>query len=92
MPPGPARFHVTGTVLVPHPGFDVKLVKAEPQGFNPAELILDLVVEEKYGVWPQVVTPLNVRFDEAPLAHEYTGVLIRIPGSDAVHIEVDQVF
>lgn len=92
MPPGPASFHVTGTVQVPHPGFEARLVAAAPQGIHPKELILDLVLTERPGFWPQVVTSLNVRYDEAPAGVEYTGVLIRKPGNDAVHLDVEQVY
>lgn len=92
MPPGPASFHVTGTVLLPHPGYDVRLTKAGPQGINPRELLLDLVVQERPGFWPQVVTPTSVRYDEAPADFDYTGVLVRIPGGEAIHLDVDEVF
>jgi hypothetical protein len=92
MPPGPASFHVRGTVQVPTPGFAARLKAAVPQGINAAELILDLVVEKLPGQWPQVVTSLQVAIDEAPLGVPYKGVLIRVPGSDAVHVEVEEVF
>src|SRR5262249_41657428 len=45
MPPGPKSFHVTGTVIAPTPGYDVSLKVASPQGINPKELILDLLVK-----------------------------------------------
>jgi hypothetical protein len=92
MPPGPASFHVTGVVQVPHPGYEAHLAPASPQGINPRELILTLVLTEHPGFWPQVVTTLNVRHDEAPAAIDYDGVLIRIPNSEAVHLDVDEVF
>ncbi|MBZ0238498.1 MAG: hypothetical protein K8M05_39660 [Deltaproteobacteria bacterium] len=90
MPPGPASFHVTGLVKVPTPGYDVKLVPASPQGINPKELILDLVVTPRPGAWPQVVTPMSVRFDK-PDDGTYTGVLIREPDGDGAHVQVDEV-
>lgn len=92
MPPGPASFHVTGTVHAPTPGYRASLRPASPQGINPAELILDLVIEPLPGVWPQVVTPLSVRYDDPTPGVAYQGVLVREPDGDAIHVEVEAVF
>lgn len=89
MPPGPATFYVIGVVRTPTPGYDVKLVPASPQGINPNELILDLVVTAKPGVWPQVVTPTSVRFEQPDGA--YTGVLVRTPDGEGTHVGVEEV-
>ncbi|HSK04862.1 MAG TPA: hypothetical protein VK932_26615 [Kofleriaceae bacterium] len=89
LPPGPASFHITGTVLLPTPGFDARLVKAAPQGINPKELILDVQVAPRPGLWPQVITPVTLRYDERAAGIEYEGVLIREPDGDATHIEVE---
>jgi hypothetical protein len=94
MPVGPGAFHVTGVVYLPSPGYEAMLVRAVPQGINPRELILDLKLTERPGIWPQVITPTSVRLDEelpaAPV--EYTGVLIREPDGDAVHLGVETVW
>lgn len=90
MPPGPASFHVTGTVNLPTPGYDAKLVVASPQGFNPKELILDLVITPKPGVWPQVITPVSVRYDVKDYSGNYTSVLIREPDGDANQTPVEE--
>lgn len=92
MPPGPAAFHLIGTVLVPNPGVTARLTRAEPQGINPAELIVDLVLEQKPGFWPQVVTSVSVRFDEAPSGANYAGVLVRVAGSEGIHLDVESAF
>jgi hypothetical protein len=89
MPPGPATFHVTGTVNLPTPGYDVKLVVASPQGINPKDLILDLVVTPKPGTWPQVVTAVSVRFEKA--TDMYTSALIREPDGDGTQVKVEEV-
>jgi hypothetical protein len=91
MPAGPASFHVTGVVHLPSPGYQARLVRAAPQGINPRELILDLQVTPLPGFWPQVITPASVRFDEDAAGIDYTGVLVREPDGDAVHLEVDEV-
>ena len=91
MPPGPASFHVTGVVQLPTPGYDARLVPASPQGINPVELILNLEVTPRPGIWPQVVTPVSVRYDESKASVAYQGVLVREPDGDTVHMEVDIV-
>lgn len=91
MPPGPASFHVTGVVHLPTPGYDVQLVAATPQGFNPKELILELLVTPRRGFWPQVITAVSVRYDDRTPAIEYDGVLVREPDGDGVHFEVEIV-
>jgi hypothetical protein len=88
---GPASFHVSGIVQLPTPGHEARFVKAVPQGFNPRELILELQVTPRPGVWPQVMTPASLRYDEDAAAVEYTGVLVRKPDGDAVHFAVDVV-
>lgn len=92
MPPGPTSFHVTGVVYLPTPGYDARLVVASPQGINPAQLILDLEVRPRPGIWPHVVTPVSVRYDQNPASVMYQSVLVREPDDDAVQIDVDEVF
>lgn len=92
MPPGPASFHVTGTVTLPSPGYEAKLEYASPQGINPAQLILDLRVTKRPGIWPQVVTNVTVRYDVADYQGVYQTVLIRLPDGEAIQIEVEEVF
>lgn len=91
MPGARPSFHVSGVVHLPTPGYEAHLVRATPQGINPKELILDLKVTPRQGIWPQVITPASIRFDEDQPGVDYEGVLIREPDGDAVHIEVDVV-
>lgn len=92
MPPGPASFHVTGTVVLPSPGYDVALRVAAPQGINPRQLILCLEVTAKPGFWPQVITTQSVRFDLPSYNGSYGSVLVREPDGDTVHVDIDEVF
>jgi hypothetical protein len=92
MPPGPASMHVTGMVQLPNPGYDASLVPAAPQGINPADLILDLVVKPRPGFWPEVITPATVRYDLAKYDGAYKTVLIREPDGDAVQLEIEEVY
>lgn len=91
MPPGPASFHVTGVVYLPTPGYDARLVLASPQGINPEELILQLEVMPRPGVWPQVITPVSVRYDQSPAGVLYKGVLVREPDGDNWQLDVEVV-
>jgi hypothetical protein len=91
MPPGPPSFHVTGVVVLPTPGFEVRLVAASPQGINPTDLILDLKVTPLPGIWPQLVTSMSVRYDQSPAGVAYHSVLIREPDGDTIQIPVEEV-
>lgn len=92
MPPGPASFHVTGTVTLPSPGYEARLEVASPQGINPADLILDLRITQRPGIWPQVVTNVTVRYDVQDYAGKYSSVLVRLPNGEAIQLEVEEVF
>lgn len=92
MPPGPASFHVTGTVTLPSPGYEARLEYATPQGINPTDLILDLRITQRPGIWPQVVTNVTVRYDIPDYAGAYTSVLIRLPNGEGIPLEVEEVF
>lgn len=63
MPPKPDTLHVTGDVVVRNPGVNAVLTMREPQGFNPAILILDLHLVQLPGMWPQVVSCTTAKFD-----------------------------
>jgi hypothetical protein len=91
MPPGPPSFHVTGVVVLPTPGFEVRLEPASPQGINPADLILDLKVTPLPGIWPQRVTSMSVRYDQSPSSVAYHSALIREPDGDTIQIPVEEV-
>lgn len=64
MPPQPDDFHVIGGVQVGNPGVVAALTKRHPQGFNPQILILDLSLIQQPGLWPQIVTCAQARYDE----------------------------
>lgn len=60
MPPRPPRVRVRGVCTMPTPGYRLYLTRAEPQGTNPAILLLDLHVEPPDGPVIQVLTPIPV--------------------------------
>ncbi len=81
---------VSGTVTVPNPGYDVALRFASPQGINPRELILDLKLTRRDGIWPQVVTRVPVSYRQAGASGLYDSVLIRLAGGGSVQLDVKQ--
>lgn len=76
MPPKPDDFHVVGEVRVGNPGIYALLRKKEPQGINPAILLLDLFLIQKSGIWSQVITWVPARYDDIITSDRYTEVNI----------------
>lgn len=82
MPPPPDDFHVIGDVTVGNPGVEAVLTMSEPQGINASILMLDLNLVQKPGIWPQVISCAQARFDRIlpPNSTRYTSVEIRSNG------------
>lgn len=93
MPPKPDDFHVVGKVLVGNPGIQAQLCIKEPQGINPNILLLDLHLVQQPGMWPQVMTWVQARFDSVltPKSPMYTQVEVFFNGESIAQIEVDEV-
>jgi hypothetical protein len=64
MPGTQASMHVTGRCEFPSGGYRVRLERHEPQGINPRDLLLDLLIAEPTGPVTQVVTEEEVRYDQ----------------------------
>ena len=91
MPPAPYMFHVIGEVQVPNLGVKAFLVPRVPQGFNPAILLMDLILVQKPGYWPQVTTWVEARYDKVVQDSLYESVEI-FSGSDSVtSVNVEEV-
>jgi hypothetical protein len=86
-PPGPARLYVTGKCTFPTNGYKVELKPHVPQGINPAIYILDKVVNKPSGPAEDVITTVEVRYEEKTSKH-YTEVNI-LPND--VHVDVKEV-
>ena len=80
MPPGPGRLHVKGTLQMPTPGYELKLVEASS---NSDTLVLTLIVTppDPAVIVPQVVTEEEVRFEKQN-SPEYKTVAIQPDGPD----------
>ena len=70
---------------VPTGGYTVELRPHEPQGINPRDLLLDKVVVEPTGPVPDVITDVEVRYEEITDV-EYDTVTI-LPDGPSVEVE-----
>jgi hypothetical protein len=86
-PPGPSVLRVNGTCTFPTAGFSVELVRREPQGINPRDLLLDKIVQPPSGPVAEVVTDVDVEYAEET-EFDYQTVTI-LP--DGPQIEVEDV-
>jgi hypothetical protein len=93
MPPKPDDFHVIGDALVGNPGVQAELCMREPQGSNPSILLLDLHLVQRPGMWPEVMTWMQCRYDRtlSPIDPRYTDVEVFYDGSPIASIKVDEV-
>jgi hypothetical protein len=64
MPGAEPELRVTGEIECPTPGYRLELRPHEPQGINPADLMLDLLATAPSGEVPQVVTWESVSYHE----------------------------
>lgn len=92
MPPRPYRFRVRGEVEGDYRVHSVRLVRAEPQGINPTELILDLVADLAPAD-PGVATPKFIRnfevvFREQDTSDQFKTVLVT-NGSQTIQLKVE---
>lgn len=74
MPPKPDDFHVVGEALVPNPGVDAGLVPRRPQSKSSKTILLDLVLIQRPGIWPQVLTWKQARYDKILVNAGYKNV------------------
>jgi hypothetical protein len=84
-PPGPPTLHVRGECEFPTAGFSVELRRHEPQGINPKDLLLDLIVNKPSGLVSQVITVEEVRYDEVT-DFEYDTVTI-LPDGPSIDVQ-----
>ena len=74
------KLKVHGKLTFPTPGFKVHLRKKEPQGINPAILLLEKTVVAPTGIEPDHLATVEVHFDEHTTVH-YKGVEILPDGT-----------
>jgi len=91
MPPTPDHLLVTGEVLVANPGVQPMLVVHEPQGINQRVLMLDLLLCQQPGMWPQILVWKPVKFRRTGRALRYDQVDILCGGQIIVSIPVEDI-
>lgn len=89
MPSKPAELHVVGEVEFPHPGWHGYLRERVPQGINPTILMLDLVLVEQPGIWPEVMTWRAVGFHKAVAKpDQYAAIDVQFDGKKFEYLDV----
>lgn len=89
MPPPPDTLHVRGEVEVSNPGVEVLLLKKQPQGINPAIILLDLFLIQRAGIWPQVVTLKPAVYTEVGRNLAYTTAEVFHQGQTIASISIE---
>lgn len=84
-PPG-SVLHVSGSCEFPASGFSVELRRHEPPGVNPRDLLLDKIVKGLTGVAAEVVSRVEVHYDEETSADLETVTIL--PDGTSIHVEV----
>ncbi len=91
MPPKPDDFHIVGEVQVGNPGIVAMLCPKEPQGINPDILLLHLILIQRPGIWPQVVTWVPARYDKILFNSTYKSVEIFCEDKKIADVPVEDV-
>ena len=90
MPPGPFKLRVSASVITPTPGYTLKLEPLKPQGINPRDLLLGLVVTPPTKPVPQHVVTQTVRYEEPWQNNKYSHVTV-INGQQVLTVPVQIV-
>lgn len=89
--PGSDRsLHVKGTVDVNSGGWQARLTKRSPQGFNPRILLLDLHVTPPSGPTILPMLSLDVRYDERNAGNTYDRVEVYCGNERIADMQVEQ--
>lgn len=83
------KLTVTGEVEIIGTGTTAKLTKHQPQGFNPAILLLDLDIHSPGGIQGQIARFVKVAYEEKTSGRQYTDVDILFDGEIIAHVKVD---
>jgi hypothetical protein len=81
------KLRASGDVTEPTTGWTVTLERANPQGINPAILLLTINAVAPSGEAEDIVTTHPVRFEEDPAKVDYTQVTVQ-DGSNSFTINV----
>lgn len=88
MPPGPRTLQVRGECTFPTGGYSATLRRREPQGINPTDLLLELVVEVPIDIVTQVIATVPVEYrEETDVEYETVTILPDITSLPVEHVE-----
>ena len=90
MPVGSPALRVAGQVETPASNHVPKLTEAEPQGFNPKFLILELDIVDTGDNGTQAFGYRDASFEKPAERDQYTHVEVRFHGSSVVLLEVSE--
>ena len=82
---GPGVLVVDGWCTFPTSGYEAELRRAEPQGANPADLLLERVVTRRQGYQPPVIRGVEMHYEEQTDV-EYETVTI-VPDGLTIDVE-----
>ncbi len=89
MPPKPDHFHIVGEVEVPNPGVDAELVPRQAKGKK--TLAFDLVLTQRPGIWPQMLTWKPVRYDKVLTGGTYSKAEVWCGDDRIADVKVEDV-
>lgn len=75
-PPGPFELRVKAKVTVDNPGQRARLEPTVPQGINPRILLLDVIVDQLPGIWPQVQTDTDAIYTDPDYDGDFSKVTV----------------
>jgi hypothetical protein len=85
-PGGPVILHVMGECRFPDTRYMVELRRRHPQGINPKDLLLELIVTEQRG-WEEKETTLEARYEEqTDFEYETVTILNILPAGVTVPV------
>ena len=84
--PGPGVLRVDGECTLPSTGYEIALVRQEPQGVNPQDLLLQLVVTPPTGVIAPVVTTYPVTYEEG--TDVYFDTVTILPDGPSIPVQI----
>jgi len=81
-------FQLIGEVKVPNLGVEILVAAADPQGFNPEILMLDLHLVQRSGAWPMQEVWKQAVYRRPIGAAGYTNADILCDGRSVAFVEV----
>jgi hypothetical protein len=80
-PPPPDSMHVSGTVLLPSPGYLARLERLGDVGADQQTMVLSLLIEPRPGAWPDEPTPHDVSYSIDDYDGDHTSVAVLYRGA-----------